>query len=78
MGGLTALCPRSGTAGLSDSDFASGADGQWYGAAVDPLGLMVNTAASLKAMEIGAPELGEPDGGAGILGAELAARIRYH
>ena len=53
MGGLTAYVPAA-AAGLSDSDFA-GADGQWYGIAVDPLGLMVNTA-SLKAMEIGAPE----------------------
>lgn len=53
MDGLTAYVPAA-AAGLSDGDFA-GADGQWYGVAVDPLGLMVNTA-SLKQMEIDAPD----------------------
>lgn len=52
IGGLTAYVPAA-AAGLTDGDFA-GADGLWYGVAVDPLGLMVNTA-SLKEMEIGAP-----------------------
>lgn len=55
IGGLTAYVPAA-AAGLTDGDFA-GADGLWYGVAVDPLGLMVNTA-SLKEMEIGARPAG--------------------
>lgn len=51
-GGLMACVPAAAK-GLSDSDFAD-SQGRWYGVAVDPLGLMINTAA-LEKMDIDAP-----------------------
>lgn len=51
-GNLTAYVPTA-AGNLSDSDFAD-SEGRWYGVAVDPLGLIVNTA-SLEKMGVDAP-----------------------